>query len=279
MSTNMQKMKRRWILGAALGLGLGASAAGQAEENLFACKSYGYILGKCQIGSRQLSEAPAYREIPFEADFRVLYTFACKGNTPNVGARSGNSSRPFVMGLTRAWLDGITGSEPLVTYDPDPVTTERLSFRPGCTLQVHQTLLSPSRAAITQWNQEAVTQAKLVRSKHETYLLLKDYDSLETWDRSKLTLLRDKLAQLTQISPSNVQYALLRRTVQAALDNRPSGIETDVAEDARAKAMADVRAALEAEVNAANLIQERFAHFEQALNEELKSVLQSISLD
>ncbi|MFY0582277.1 hypothetical protein ACN28S_55575 [Cystobacter fuscus] len=160
-----------WAAAAVCLLGVEAHAFG---ENLLSCQNNGYVLSRCTLLKLPFASPVVEDGSTFETTYTVTYDFVCTGHSVNVGVSTTQQYVPFVMGARNATLQ-LTGSGRVESYDPDPLTTQRLSFRPGCTLSVSNATVFPSGNTLVLWTSQAQSQAKIINLTLKQYLLAKDY--------------------------------------------------------------------------------------------------------
>lgn len=261
-----------WAAAAVCLLGVEAQAFG---ENLLSCQNSGYILSRCTLLKLPFAAPVVEDGSTFETTYTVTYDFACTGHSVNVGVSTTQQYVPFVMGARNATLQ-LTGSGRVESYDPDPLTTQRLSFKPGCALTVSNATVFPSGNTLVLWTSQAQSQAKIINLTLKQYLLAKDYQALASWDDSKLILLRDKLQGLVTAFPTNIHYKVMLDTVKSALDNAPPPYSYEQLAQSGEEVIADLRDELDAEVARGQNLVNRFIRWQQQAEQSLVDVLASI---
>ncbi|WP_257452577.1 hypothetical protein [Archangium lipolyticum] len=253
---------------------LGAEAS--AQENLLVCQNSGFSLYRCSL-TKKLLAAPILEDgTIYETDYTISYSFPCSGHAINVGVATDQEYVPFVMGATNGLLTGVVGNGTLQTYDPDPVTTQRLSFRPGCSLTVSSAKVFPSTNTLVLWTSQAQSQAKIINLSAQLYLLAKDYHALSTWDDAKLNLLKERLEALVTAFPANIHYKTMLATVNNALLNQPPPVSQPELDEAGTEVIAAIRAELDAEVEAGTNLVNRFIRWQAQAEQSLVDALDNV---
>src|SRR6218665_1036363 len=253
-------------------LGAEAHAFG---ENLLSCQNGGLILNKCTLLKLPFATPVVEDATTFETTYTVTYDFACTGHSVYVGISTGQQFVPFVMGARNATLT-LNGSGRVESYDPDPLATQRLSFKPGCSLTVSKATVFPSGNTLVLWTSQAQSQARIIGLLANQYLLSKDYLALASWNDSKLILLRDKLEGLVAAFPTNIHYKVMLDSVKSALANAPPPYSNEQLAESGEEVVADLREELDAEVVKGQNLVNRFIRWQQQAEQSLVDALANV---
>ncbi|WP_375767342.1 hypothetical protein NR798_37540 [Archangium gephyra] len=267
-------MKTVMSLAATAVLLLGAKAQAFGE-NLLSCQNGGFVLTRCTLQRVPLAAPVLEDGSTYETEYTVSYNFACTGHSVNVGVSTGAQYVPFVMGATNATLR-IVGAAGAETYDPDPAATQRLSFKPGCSLTVSSAAVFPSNNTLILWTSQSQSQAKIINLSAERYLLAKDYQAISSWYESKLLLLKEKLDSLVVAFPTNIHYKVMRDTVNAALANAPAPYSEEVIGEAGEELIITLRAELDAEIVTGQKLVNRFTRWQLQAEQSLVDALANV---
>jgi hypothetical protein len=266
-------MKRLTILATlGLSLGLGAASALADTGNLLVCTDLGFALQRCQLRDVKLANQIFEAGAAYEATFAVQYDFPCSGHSVQLGVQSASSSAFFTQGATNAVIT-LDGPGDLHPFDPWPSVTNRLTFRPGCTLNVRTVTVLPSTRTIVTWTDQAETEARILALSTNLYLLAKDYQNLSTFNVDKLTLLKTKLESLVAANPTNLNYKVMLNSVNSALEAQPPSATLDELRRAGEDVIATLRAELTQEITVAQALVDRFVRWQLAANEALARAL------
>jgi hypothetical protein len=175
-------------------------------------------------------------------------------------------------GATNAVIT-LDGPGDLHPFDPWPSVTNRLTFRPGCSLNVRTVTVLPSTRTIATWTDQAESEARILELSTNLYLLAKDYQNLSTFNVDKLTLLKTKLERLVAANPTNLNYKVMLNSVISALEAQPPSATLDELRRAGEDVILTLRSELTREITVAQALVDRFVRWQLAANEALARAL------
>lgn len=198
-----------------------ASAIALPTENLLQCRKTGNFYWDCQLQRTVIATPIEFDAVTYETEYRVTYDFGCEGHQANLGLKTERAYYQLEQGVSSWLIDGVLGAKPLETYDPDPTTTQYLTFSGPCALRILSIDTVPSRGTQVLWGDEARLQARIIELSATLVLLARDYEEMRNWSQSKLELMHDRLERLVAAYPANIHYKVMFQTVKSAIDASP----------------------------------------------------------
>lgn len=256
-------------------LSMAWSTSVQANAHL-ECKSTGSFSWGCRVAEPEVLPSLEFRGQQVGTSYKVDYELNCPGHNMNLRLRAGEKDAILRQGPT-ADLAVVEGDGPLELVDPDPRRTRRLIFRGDCQFKVVGVTKTPSAKARESWGEQALAQAKTLRYVQSLYLLATDYEALDSWNRTRLEQVRDRLEKLVQRFPRTVHYKVLLKTVKSTLEGAPAPHPADEVADAAQSLAQEYRNELETELATAREMVERFQHFKLAVQQDLQDALNEVA--
>ncbi|WP_437659793.1 hypothetical protein [Sorangium sp. So ce1182] len=249
-----------------------ASSAARAESTLtpLSCQCFGSDLGLCSVVAQEV--APVQED---EMEFHITYKFPCAGNITGLGLATEEAFVPLPFASAERTVE-IIGVGPLRTADHDPDRTYTAVLTGVCTVEILGIAVVPTLVTLGHWTETARNQASVITLSLRLYTLAKDYESLSSWDKSKLGLLKDRLETLTQANATDLNYRVMLDTVSAALKNAPPPHAASELKAAAQTLQQVLRADLDAEVAKGIEMAARFTKWHLAIEETLNGVLSTI---
>lgn len=250
-------------------------SASASNVNRLECRRTGSFSWGCKVANANLADQAQYDGESFETTYRVDHSFACSGHRIDLQLSAGDATKSLKQGSPRAVVE-VTGAGSLAIVDPNPGRTQGLTFMGDCELKIHSVDALPSATTLSDWAREGEQHTKLLRSAMYLYLLAKDYEAISSWTGEKLAQMRDRLEQLSKSFPTVIHYRVLLNTVVATIENTPPLNSELEVEDAANALSAKFLQDLDEEVAHAQSIIDRFDHFKQAVDEDLKKALSEV---
>lgn len=172
-----------WVV-AFFGL-LSLASTVQADTSLMTCTQSGVLQRKCLVHSQKLLDTIRYKGVAYESEYRIRFTFSCRGDGVNFGFSADTEHRSVaaVKALATEQYLTLPGSGDLWVVDPQPTVTEGLNFRAPCAFTFHAVSQAPTNNTAELWRREEKTQADLVARTSFLVGVLSNFASYREWDQ------------------------------------------------------------------------------------------------
>lgn len=251
------------------------SVSAHADGHL-ECRTTGSFSWGCRVAQPEVAPPLEFRGELVDTSYKVEYRLDCPGHKMNLLLRAGQ--KESILNQSPAVdLAVVEGAGPIELVDSDPNRTRRLIFRGACQFETVSVAKTPSAKARESWGEQALAQAKTLRYVQSLYLLATDYEALDSWNRTRLEQVRDRLEKLVQRFPRTVHYKVLLKTVKSTLEGAPAPHPADEVADAAQSLAQEYRNELETELATAREMVERFQHFKLAVQQDLQDALNEVA--
>ncbi|MFW7379957.1 MAG: hypothetical protein ACOH5I_14180 [Oligoflexus sp.] len=255
------------------------------ETNLIDCQGKGLLKTRCSVLENNLTQSFDY-ELSYDVDFR----FHCPGHRAGIGFLIDHQDLrgPFYSSQDVQSVLTLNTREHLKIAAMDADSFYRAQFS-SCQLEILTVRFQPSFQTIQLWQQEANYQAKLIEKSIDAYILARDLQSYQSWDRDKTMVLLEAVTRKweafqdlcdsgdTTACRSKTHFQIIHNSLKAKLDSTP--VDTLPSREDFDYLYEYYFQELQDEVRIAHTILERYRYWQLELDSQLEDIMANLPLE